>query len=135
MIQRLKQLMQFYKLTTVDLANKLAMSRYTIDKYLQKVNPPSAKFIKLIFDNFPNISREWFLEGEGEMLRASSDVKFYSEVVNSNNNGISPEDLDTLYKELVSHHVSEIRSLHIEIEKQQAIIDRLTDIIAKKSGM
>lgn len=135
MVQRIREIMKYYHLTIIDLSQKLGISRYTIDKYLQGVNPISSKFITKILCVYPDINKDWFLEGKGDMLVTKSADKLSAIIQDAPNNGMCPESLEESFKMLLSYHIDEVKALQTEIEKQQAVIDRLADIIAKKSGL
>lgn len=135
MVQRIREIMKYYHLTIIDLSQKLGISRYTIDKYLQGVNPISSKFITKILGVYPDINKDWFLEGKGEMFISKQKEKIVTITQEVPNEGMNPVSLSESFKILLSHHIDEVKALQTEIEKQQAVIDRLTDIIAKKSGL
>ena len=135
MVQRIREIMKYYHLTIIDLSQKLGISRYTIDKYLQGVNPISSKFITKILGVYPDINKDWFLEGKGEMFISKQKEKIVTITQEVPNEGMTPVSLSESFKILLSHHIDEVKALQTEIEKQQAVIDRLADIIAKKSGI
>lgn len=132
--------MMIKSLTTQQLADKVRMSKYTLDKYLQGVNPIGSRFISSFLATFPNISRDWFIDGKGEMEINNTNLMPVDFIPTNNiqehpNNGIDKSELSDLYIKLFNYHIDEMQKLHIELDKANEVIDRLTDIIAKKSGL
>lgn len=140
MIQRIKYFMMINNLTAAQLASKVKISKYTLDKYLQGVNPISSRFIAAFLATFPNISRDWFIDGTGEMEIDKSNLVPADFIPTVNiqectNNGIDKSELSGLYVKLFNYHIDEMQKLHIELDKAHEVIDRLTDILARKSGL
>lgn len=126
--ERLRIFMTMHTMTSADLANKLGMSKYTIDKYLQGT-PMSARFIQTLLATFPKVRRKWLLEGEGEMLKEEENEA--PDTITSNN-GMSQSTLESEYQKLMRHHEEETKALHNELDRANSIIERLTEILAKK---
>lgn len=69
MITRIQALKIFYGLSTRALALKCGMNQPTVDRMLKGINAINLNFISSILTAFPDISAEWLLRGEGEMLK------------------------------------------------------------------
>lgn len=71
MKQRMKQVIEFYKLTPYALEQKISLSEGTISKFLVgKIGMKVSTLVKIL-EFFPEISPDWFLFGTGKMLRNS----------------------------------------------------------------
>jgi len=70
MRERIKQIMEVYRLRPSSFADKVEISRPTISQILGengRKNDPSVGTIEKILKAFPDISRTWFYTGEGSM--------------------------------------------------------------------
>ena len=67
--KRLEKINEFYGLSSVDLANRLGVQKSSISHLLSGRNNPSFSFITKFINSFPNVSLEWFLIGQGDMLK------------------------------------------------------------------
>ena len=67
MHNRLKEFRKANKLTQQDLADKLGISRYTIESYEYARREIPDRTISDICRVFPNLNKEWLVTGSGEM--------------------------------------------------------------------
>lgn len=120
---RLRLYLGYRCLTTEDVAKKMNMSKYTIDQYINGYSALTDRFLEAFLSIFHEINRDWLINGEGEMLNNENSTP-----------GTTSSDLtiEKLYKDLLKHHEEETRALHVELDKANSIIERLTDILAKK---
>lgn len=76
MKERLAELMRAYELTAGRFAEALGVQASSISHLLSGRNNPNFEFIVKLFERFPNVSPDWFLRGEGTMLRSEgSDAR------------------------------------------------------------
>lgn len=75
MINRIQQLKDFYELSTRALALKCGMNQPTLDRMLKGINALNLTCVSAILTAFPDVSAEWLLRGEGEMLKQSISSK------------------------------------------------------------
>lgn len=75
MITRIQALKIFYGLSTRALALKCGMNQPTVDRMLKGINAINLNFISSILTAFPEISAEWLLRGDGEMLKGEITSK------------------------------------------------------------
>lgn len=65
--------MSHYDMTQHEIATKTGLSVGAINKAIRK-NELGAKVITNLLFSFPEVSAEWFLRGEGPMLRSRRDI-------------------------------------------------------------
>lgn len=130
MYERLRVFLTLHTMTAADLAKEMGISKYTLDRYLQGAMPISARFIQTFLATYPDVRRKWLVDGEGEMLKSEETANNGTAPVS--NSGMSQSTLEEEYQKLMRHHEEETRALHVELDKANSIIERLTDILAKK---
>lgn len=69
---RLQEVLAYSKLSVRGMALRCGLKQQTLDKHIKGVAEPSATTLTAIAVNFPEISADWLLCGEGEMLRSSN---------------------------------------------------------------
>lgn len=69
---RLKAVIDFSKLSTRGFAIRCGISQPTLDKQIKGLRSVSIDTLTAVCSSFPNISRDWLLLGEGEMLKTQS---------------------------------------------------------------
>ena len=74
--QRINQIIAHYGITLSTFCKKLGHnSTTTISKIIHEKRNPSSKTIGRIINAFPEISYDWLVSGEGEMLRPNENVE------------------------------------------------------------
>lgn len=68
-IERINGLLKFKHLTTNQLSRILGISPSSVYGYLQGSSKAPMSFVLLILESFPDVSAEWLLRGEGEMIK------------------------------------------------------------------
>ncbi len=68
---RIRQIMDYYELTSTQLANKLTIQKSSLSHLLSGRNKPGFEFLKKLAENFPELNIKWFLTGDGEMIQSS----------------------------------------------------------------
>ena len=67
-IQRVRELADFYDLSITALAKKLGLAQPTLNRQITGENVMSLSTIDAILYHFPDLSAEWLLRGEGSMM-------------------------------------------------------------------
>lgn len=69
---RIREIISFYKMSDRQFALKIGVTQSVIGSMFQKGTEPSSKVIVLTAFAFPEISLDWLIKGEGEMLRSKN---------------------------------------------------------------
>lgn len=69
MNERIRAIISYYKLSDRQFAIKIGVTQSVIGSMFQKGTEPSSKVIQLTASTFPEISLDWFIRGEGEMIK------------------------------------------------------------------
>lgn len=110
MKERLKQLIDYYGISTNLFSQKIGVSEGTIRKILAQNTTIRSDTLEKISQNFADINMDWLITGRGEML-----INNQQEVCNITNNGDNISRLITILQDTL-----------VEKDKQ---IDRLLSII------
>lgn len=86
MIERLLQIVEYYKLSVREFERLIGVSEGVINKTIARNTGLKAETIQKIVEKFPQISLNWILLGEGEMLK--SDDKPVAKQTDNPNEGI-----------------------------------------------
>ena len=70
MVERIRQLMEHKGYTSTQFADTVEVPRAVISHIISGRNKPSLDVVIKIVSAFPEISKDWILLGEGEMLKA-----------------------------------------------------------------
>lgn len=73
-IDRIEIVKSAYGLTTRGMAVKCGMNQPTLDRMLKGINALNLNCVLSILENFQDISAEWLLRGEGEMLKSEAKI-------------------------------------------------------------
>ena len=68
-LQRVKEIMDVYNISVTALSKKINVAQTTLNRQIQGEGVISLTTICLILDYFKDISAEWLLRGEGEMIK------------------------------------------------------------------
>ncbi len=69
-LQRLKEVVTYSKLSIRAFAIKCGISQTTLDKQIKGLRSVSIETIMSVLYGFPEISAEWLMRGEGQMLHS-----------------------------------------------------------------
>lgn len=86
MIERLLQIVEYYKLSVREFERVIGVSEGVINKTIARNTGLKAETIQKIVEKFPQISLNWILLGEGEMLK--SEDKPVAKQTDNPNEGI-----------------------------------------------
>ena len=73
MVERIKQIMEFYKLSPASFAEQIGINRSNLTHLFSGRNQPSLELAKKILHYYPEIKTEWLIMGVGQMLRNADD--------------------------------------------------------------
>lgn len=85
MITRIQTLKDHYGLSTRALAIKCGLNQPTLDRMLKGINALNLNCVTSILIAFPEISAEWLLRGEGEMMKQDMATKELERIGKLNN--------------------------------------------------
>ncbi len=72
--ERLQQVLKYSQLSVRGLAVKCGLKQQTLDKHIKGIAEPSATTLIAITSTFPEISTDWLMREEGEMLKTPSSL-------------------------------------------------------------
>jgi len=84
MIDRIKQIMDYYELGASSFADQLGINRSNLTHLFSGRNQPSLELVKKILHCFPDIKTEWLIMGVGDMFRNEVEKKLISKVQSTN---------------------------------------------------
>ena len=70
--EKIREIISYYRLSDRQFALKIGVTQSVIGSMFQKGTEPSSKVIQLTASAFPEISLEWFIRGEGNMLKTQT---------------------------------------------------------------
>lgn len=70
--EKIRDIISIYKMSDRQFAIKIGVTQSVIGSMFQKGTEPSSKVIRNTLAAFPEISADWFIRDEGEMLKARS---------------------------------------------------------------
>lgn len=73
--ERIKKVIEHYKLSVRRFAIKCGMTQATMDRQVKGINAVSVDTLQRIISNFQDVSPEWLLIGEGFMLKEQNVTK------------------------------------------------------------
>ncbi len=72
MLERIKRIMEFYNLSSTQLADKIGAQRSAVSHVLSGRNRPSLDFVSKIKETFPDVNLEWLILGQGDMIKGDT---------------------------------------------------------------
>ncbi len=112
MLDRIKQLMNFYNLSSSQFADKIGVQRSAVSHVLSGRNRPSLDFVLKIKDTFPAINLDWLILGKGEMTghgesdrQAESGIK--QQELTFEENIVEKAEENDIDKSFVKNNISE----------------------------
>lgn len=133
MDKRIKQIIDYYGHTVNSFEQKILVSRGTIGRVLAGKITLKYETIRKICETFRNISSDWLLLGEGEMLRKNekNEDKIPNNCQNIGQNFGNATYLSEPYQKYKVSHNSTIEALHSAIRAQQDTIEAQKALIAE----
>lgn len=74
MVDRVKQVMEYYEETPASFSEKLGVNRSNLTHLFSGRNQPSLDFAKKVLKAFPEVSTEWLIMGVGKMVRTPDEI-------------------------------------------------------------
>ena len=74
MVDRIKQVMEYYEETPAGFAEKIGVNRSNITHLFSGRNQPSLDFAKKVLTAFPEVSTEWLIMGVGKMIKDPAEM-------------------------------------------------------------
>lgn len=71
---RILYIITHYSLSVKKFAEILGMPQTTVNGYVTGTREPKMDFVIAIINRFENISAEWLMRGNGEMLKSNSSI-------------------------------------------------------------
>jgi len=99
MIDRIKQVMEYYKLTPASFSEQIGINRSNLTHLFSGRNQPSLELAKKILHSYPDIRTEWLIMGVGEMWRSAEDKEFEMKVLQEKKlqNALPKPDLFSIF--------------------------------------
>jgi len=94
MVDRIKQIIEFYKLSPASFAEQIGINRSNLTHLFSGRNQPSLELVKKILTCFPEVKTEWLIMGVGEMLRNSNDKELEAKIQNGKKRQSEYSELD-----------------------------------------
>ena len=130
MIQKIKEIIDFYRLSGQKFAVKIGISPNTLNNYLQGKNKISLALIEAILTAFPEVSAEWLMRGKGQMIQGDQPTIMgdNSGVVAGHIEGKAITQGGELHKAIsaiVEAHAEQYKQMQAEIASLHQIIKNL----------
>lgn len=71
---RILQIIEYTQMTSSEFADEIEVQRSNISHIMSGRNKPSLDFIIKIKDRFPEVSWDWLIKGNGEMLQSTNEL-------------------------------------------------------------
>ena len=114
MIDRIKQIMEYYNITPASLAEQIGINRSSLTHLFSGRNQPSLDLAKKILHCYPEIKTEWLIMGMGEMMRSDEEKELTIKLQTEK----KQQDEEDTEPDLFSTPPPSISSTHGESHKQ-----------------
>ncbi len=105
MIQgRIVELMSYFKLTALELANNIGVQPSSVSHILSGRNKPSLDFVNKLLEKYPQLNYDWLVNGRGNMLKSSKEEEIGRDLFSF---GGQTEDLLSLQDEKAEQFAEE----------------------------
>jgi transcriptional regulator with XRE-family HTH domain len=126
MIDRIKQIMEYYKLSPASFAEQIGINRSNLTHLFSGRNQPSLEFAKKILHCFPEIKTEWLIMGVGNMLHKSEEKELNISIPDEKKERREMREMD-----LFDSKIEEIRPVddapEYDIESEKKISAQIFD--------
>ena len=82
MVERIKQIMEYYKLAPASFAEVIGINRSNLTHLFSGRNQPSLDLAKKILHCYPDIKTEWLIMGVGNMFRNNEEKELVVKIQN-----------------------------------------------------
>lgn len=127
MNKRIKQIIDYYSLSTRQFEQKISVSNGVIAKVLAQNTTLRSDILSKIADTFPEVNMGWLLTGKGEMLCSEAPKS-----------AVYSTESDKIWKEILADKDRRIEELIIEnyqIREQVAKIQAVTPPPPSRNGL
>ncbi|MEN9610829.1 MAG: hypothetical protein RLZZ628_1643 [Bacteroidota bacterium] len=111
--QRISEIITILGMTQAAFSEKTGINRPTLSTVMKGTNAPSFMVVESILRNFPNLSPNWLILGEGEIWKNESEY-----LNNSNNKTIAIKNSNA------KRHTSSLESINEKELLQKIITDK-----------
>ena len=94
MIDRIKQIMEYYQMAPASFAEQIGINRSNLTHLFSGRNQPSLDLAKKILHSYPEIKTEWLIMGVGEMMRSNEEKELNIKIQNEKKNYIEQNEPD-----------------------------------------
>lgn len=107
--ERIQMLLKYQKISPHELAKILGINPQSVYNYLAGTSKAPMSFVLMILESFPDVSAEWLLRGEGQMMKPTKQSHYLEMAARVNGTYMASEDeepatwqqaFDTLQKQL-----------------------------------
>jgi len=113
-----------------DFASKIGVARSQFSEILNGKRKITEKLVNRIHDLYPNLNREWLINGDGEMLNGVIQNNENGDNIHGNSVTVNKAEGD--YLEIIKNLTSQLSRSQEQISKSQEQMDRLITIIENK---
>lgn len=91
-LKRIKVFIQSQRIKTSELSRIIGINQTSVYGYLDGTNKAPMSFIVLFLESFPEVSAEWLLRGEGEMMKPTRQSHYLEMAARVNGTYMASED-------------------------------------------
>lgn len=113
MTDRLFQFIQYQDVSIRKFEQGIGISQGTLNKAIKNKTDIQSKWLRVIVENFPKLSLDWLVLGEGEMLRPNFSINDSSLTVKDNTNAVVAKDSTVKGTKIVST-IEEAEKAYVE---------------------
>ena len=124
MFGRVAEYIKSRRISPHELARILGINPQSVYNYLAGTSKAPLSFIVLFLESFPDVSAEWLLRGEGEMLKPTRQSHYLEMAARVNSTYMASEETESP-KQLYNDAMALIRDLRREQDEQRQRIDEL----------
>lgn len=116
--QRITDYIRMKRIKPAELARILGISSTNVYGYLQGTSKAPMSFVALFLESFPDVSAEWLLRGNGEMLLPPKKSPYLEMAERLHGTSLASEDDDL---------ISQVNILKNEQKLMQSQLDRIIE--------
>lgn len=91
-LKRIKVFIQSQRIKTSELSRIIGINQTSVYGYLDGTNKAPMSFIVLFLESFPDVSAEWLLRGEGNMMKPTKQSHYLEMAARVNGTYMASED-------------------------------------------
>jgi len=125
MVERIKQILEYYKLSPASFAEQIGINRSNLTHLFSGRNQPSLDLAKKILHCYPDIKTEWLIMGVGEMFCSNEDRKLQIQIQSEKMTQYEPEEVDLFSS--IPTSARKATSLESRVEEQNKINEQISN--------